>query len=390
MLFELFDYVNLAATLNSQGRYHEAVEACRLGLEQRRDLPLLFAQLGRAALGLERAGDAIAACEAALGLDPLCLPAQLELALALRLSGDRAGALAQARAALAGDPGSEHAHCVLATLLLWDGATAEGLREQEWHWVRETELLERRFGVERRWDGVPAPGLRLLVAHEQGYGDLFHVARYLRALREQAGTLLLECAPDAAELMRTVPGVDRVIAKGEATPRDFDAYVRLMSVPAHFGADPAASAIPYLHAAATPAAGEGLRVGFAWSGNPQHANDRERSVEPERFAALGTVAGVTWVSLRKGPEFPSFSETAACIATLDLVISVDTSVAHLAGAMGKSVWLLLPARPDWRWGIEGERTAWYPSMRLFRRAFGRPWDDVFERVRAELEALAIR
>src|SRR6185312_647894 len=125
--------------------------------------------------------------------------------------GERESAVAVARRALAIDPQSEHAHCVLATLLLWDGSTSEGLAEQEWHWRREAEVLERRLGAARRWDGSVAPDLRLLVAHEQGYGDLFHTARYFRPLRDRVGRLILACAPDVAELMRSVDGIDDVV-----------------------------------------------------------------------------------------------------------------------------------------------------------------------------------
>ena len=395
MIFQLFDYVNLAATLNSQGRYDEAIEACRMGLEVRRDLPRLLAQLGRATLGLERAPDAIAACEAALSLDPACLDARLELALALRLTGDREGALGAARDGLAIDPQSEHAHCVLATLLLWDGALHDGLTEQEWHWRREAELLEERFGAQRRWSGDASPGLRLLVAHEQGYGDLFHAARYLRPLRERVGRLILACAPDVAELMRSVEGIDEVVANG--TPLEsgrFDAYVRLMSVPAMFDAQALEERIPYVHADPERVRrwddelgdADMPRVGFAWLGNPAHTNDRDRSLPQGVSDALMDVPGIAWQCLHKGSALETFSDTAALIASLDLVISVDTAVAHLAAAMDKPVWMLLGARPDWRWMLEGDRTRWYPSMRLFRRAFGGGWDAVASEIHAELAA----
>ncbi|HXP92801.1 MAG TPA: glycosyltransferase family 9 protein [Candidatus Binatia bacterium] len=394
MIFQLLDYVNLAATLNSQGRYHEAIAACRLGLEVRRDLPRLLAQLGRAALGLENTADAIAACEAALQLDPACLEAHLELAFAHRLSGDRESALAAANAALAIDAESEHAHCVLATLLLWDGDLREGLREQEWHWRREAELLEGRFGAGRRWDGAASPALRLLVAHEQGYGDLFHAARFLRHLRERAGYVILECAPDAADVLRFVAGVDEIVVKGGLLPA-FDAYVRLMSVPAMFVDDLPPVEIPYIRAepdriglwAQRLDAGS-LHVGVAWSGNPAHTNDRDRSLPPDAVAALDGIEGVSLHSLQKSPQLETFADTAAAIAGLDLVISVDTAVAHLAGAMGKPVWLLLGARPDWRWMLEGRDTPWYPATRLFRRPFGGVWDAVLTEVRTELASLA--
>ncbi len=394
MIYQLLDYVNLAATLNSQGRYGEAIEACRLGLEVRRDLPRLFAQLGRAALGLENAADAILACKAALQLDPACLEAHLELALAHRLSGDRESALAAANAALAIDAESEHAHCVLATLLLWDGDLREGLREQEWHWRREAELLEGRFGAGRRWDGAASPALRLLVAHEQGYGDLFHAARFLRPLSERAGHVILECAPDVADVVRSVGGVDEIVVKGEPLPA-FDAYVRLMSVPAMFTEVPQPVEIPYLRADPDRVAlweqrlnGNGLHVGVASSGNPAHTNDRDRSLPPNAVTALDGIDGVCLHSLQKSPQLETFADTAAAIAALDLVISVDTAVAHLAGAMGKPVWLLLGARPDWRWMLERRDTPWYPTMRLFRRPFGGAWDAVLNEVRTGLTSLA--
>jgi hypothetical protein len=393
LIYGLLDYVNLAGTLNSQGKYAEAIEACRLGLQMRRNVPHLSAQLARAMLGLELAEEAIAACDAALKLDSTCVDAYLELATARRITGDRTGARAAAREALALDPESEHAHCVLATLLLWDGELRDGLCEQEWHWRREAELLEERFNASKRWDGEPDPALRLLVAHEQGYGDLFYASRFLKRLRERVGGIVLECAPDAAGLMRDVGGVDEVAIKGDSLP-PFDAYIRLMSIPAMFLDDPRPAEIPYLrmdpgHAATWQKriTKDHLNVGFAWSGNPAHTNDRDRSLPDGSASMLNEIGGVAWHSLHKGPELGTFTDTAAAIGALDLVISVDTAVAHLAGAMGKPVWLLLGARPDWRWMLDRSDTPWYPSMRLFRRAFGGKWDVVLRDVRRELETL---
>ncbi len=413
MIFQRLDYQNLAGFLNSHGRYREARVACRMGLQLQPTEAALYAELARAALGLECEDEAMTACERALTLDPTCASAHIVRAYAYEALGSHEKALACARNAIACDPEAEEAHCALASLLLWHGDLANGLPEQEWHWRREAESLAERFGPRPAWSGRPCPQLRLLVAHEQGAGDLLHLARYFPRLRALVDHLILECTPDMIDLMRSVAGVDEVVAKPGPLDGRFDAYVRLMSLPLILGTtlDTLPNDVPYLRADPSASAAwrrrlgdERFTIGIAWAGNPAHTNDRERSVDLSLFAALGDLPGVRWISLQKGPRavdpappglelmrcataLHTWADTAALVDTLDLVISVDTSIAHLAGALGKAVWLLLPRWPDWRWMLERDDTPWYPTMRLFRRKRGEGWASVFARVADELRVL---
>jgi tetratricopeptide (TPR) repeat protein len=409
VIFRLLDYVNLAGFLNSHGRYGEALRACEAGLRLQPEEPLLHASLGRAALGLECEQEALEACSRALELDPACIEAYVVRAYALEALGRHADAVAAARAAVALAPGAEDAHCTLASLLLWHGDLAEGLVEQEWHWRREAETLAARLAGIPPWDGAPSSRPRLLVASEQGAGDLLQIVRFMPAVRERVASVRLEAPIEIADLMQSAAGIDEVVTKGAPPDGGIDAYVRLMSVPRILGTTIGTLPAPraYLAPDQSRAAkwrerigDDPFKIGIAWAGNPAHTNDRERSIELAAFERLAAVPGIRWFSLQKGaregdpapfglvrPALDDFAETAAVIANLDLVIAVDTAVAHLAGALGKPVWLLLPRWPDWRWMLEGGETPWYPSMRLFRRARGSGWGEVFESVAGELRSL---
>jgi hypothetical protein len=414
MIFQRIDYVNLAATLNSQGRYEEALNACEMGLRVNPALASLHANRARALVALEREREAFAACEAALTLDPRSAEAYIWRAFTHEACGSHSEALQDARAALDIAPKSEAAHCTLATLLLWHGEYREGLREQEWHWRREAEHFVTRFGSQP-WEGARAPRSRLLIVHEQGAGDFIHGARYIRLLRERVGRTIVEVPAELADVLRSVAGIDEIVIKG--TPVDtasFDSYVRLTSLARVAGSEPETLPrdVPYVQPDLARVAvwderlSRGrLRVGIVWAGNPEHTDDRNRSIDLAVFAGLANVAGVAWFSLQKGahegdhapgglalerlgPYFESYADTGAAIAALDLVITVDTSVGHLAGAIGKPVWLLLPRWPDWRWMLDRSDTPWYPTMRLFRRGRGEGWEAVVERTASALRALA--
>jgi hypothetical protein len=286
-------------------------------------------------------------------------------------------------------------------------------------------------------------GRTVLIHTEQGVGDAIQFIRYAGLVCAAGGRVVVECQESLVRLFRTAHGVDTVIARGQEPPRT-DFHVPLMSLPRIFGAaaDTIPCAAPYLtcsgdlkrraaelfedDTSAQAAAGGAkrttnstnlaagsesvvresrgrLRVGVVWSGNPSHKNDRNRSMPLCEIEPLSAVPGVRLFSLQKGATvlphptsvfaetwMEDWSATAALVSQLDLVISVDTAVAHLAGALGTPVWTLLPFVPEWRWLLEGERTAWYPSMRLFRQSRPRDWAGVVGRVRDELSALAER
>ena len=270
-----------------------------------------------------------------------------------------------------------------------------------------------------RWDGSVLDGKTILVFAEQGLGDTIQFARFLPQVQERGGTVLFECQSALERLLAGVRGVHRLIPRGSALP-PFDVQVPLLSLPGIFHATPAslAAAVPYLRAdpglverwRRELAPLEGFKVGIVWQGSPHHPADRWRSFPLASFETLLRLDGVRLVSLQKGPGAEqlqaqvgqasnlssildlhgrldaegAFLDTAAIMMNLDLVITVDSAVAHLAGALAVPVWVPLPFAPDWRWLLERADSPWYPTMRLFRQSRFGDWDEVFARIHDEL------
>jgi hypothetical protein len=260
------------------------------------------------------------------------------------------------------------------------------------------------------WDGSDPRGRRILVHSEQGFGDVFQFIRYASLLADRGADVIVECHVAVRELVESVRGVNRAIPMGMILP-EFDLHCPLLTLPRAFDTtlECVPSDVPYLHPNATKVQKwrarlsrdhEGAtKVGLVWAGAKGHINDKNRSMRLEQLAPLAEVRGVKFVSLQVGgdgkqvdaiahtlvvqdlsKELKDFSETAALIANLDLVLTVDTSVAHLAGALGKPVWVMLPFAPDWRWLLGREDSPWYPTMRLFRQQARKDWAGVVERV----------
>lgn len=396
---ERLDYVEAARFCNRYGAHATTIEAVRVGLTLQPDNPMLYVYRAAAYDEFGRSAEAAADCEAAIRLDPHGHPAVLALitlALVREREGDHAGALAAARQAIAIDPNDREAHACLGTVMAWHGEYPAAWPELECHWLPERVQVGRRFPELREWDGEPLDGKRLLLVHHQGLGDQIQMLRYVPQLRERATEVLLECRPEMTALLQTVPGIDAIFGFGAAPRERFDAFARVMTLPRLCGEDgrPGHSRVPYLRADAARtarwaprlAAPPGVRrVGLVWAGNPRHENDRRRSIPLAAFAPLAGVPNVRYLALQVGPrandaapdglaltrladEIGDMADTAAIVAQLDLVIAADTSVAHLAGALGVPVWLVLPWRPDWRWSPSASDTPWYPTMRLFHAA----------------------
>lgn len=409
-LWQSLDYADIARYCNQYGAHATTIDACRIGLSLDPKNAMLHVYRACAYDEFGRSAEAIADLEAALQLEPgghTAVLALITLALVRERIGDPAGAREAATRAIAIEPADREAHSCLGTLLAWHGDYPAAWPELECHWLPERLRYRQRFPDLVEWDGEPLDGKRLLVVHGQGLGDLIQMFRYVPRLRERAADVLLECPPSMHDLVRPLSGVTAIFA-GEGAPRDrFDAYARAISLARLCGEDgaPGRSGVPYLTAeaerkavwAARLTVGEGdRRVGIAWAGNPAHDNDRRRSIPLDAFAPLAATPNVRWFSLQYGarandPEPPGLTltrfgddirdmaDTAAIIANLDLVISADTSVAHLAGALGIPVWLVLPWRPDWRWSPTANDTPWYPTMRLFHA--GEPaWSTVMAAV----------
>jgi tetratricopeptide (TPR) repeat protein len=265
------------------------------------------------------------------------------------------------------------------------------------------------------WNGQFLDGRPILLYAEQGFGDTIQFVRYAPFVKNRGGSVIVECQPGLRHLLETVEGIDQVVGRGDPLP-PFDCHASLMSLPRIFNSVPMRERfdIPYLfpdsdatekwRALLRRDLDPGFfRVGLTWAGNPGHRNDRKRSVPPEQFNSLADLDRVAWFALQKEArsqpelpftalpaEIPDFAETAAAILNLDLIISVDTAVAHLAGALGKPVWTLLPHAPDWRWMMDREDTPWYPTMRLFRQPRRGDWAPVIETLRRELDNLTAR
>ncbi len=308
------------------------------------------------------------------------------------------------------------AHFNRAQCLLLRGDWERGFEEFEWRWKRPG--ARDRRGERPAWNGEAQPGMTLLVYAEQGLGDTLNCLRFLPAARERVARLVVECQASLVPLVRLVPGVDDVIAKGEPLPAA-DAQIALMTLPAVFGTRPETmpGLAPPQFKVPVPlldywreriGSSEGFRVGLGWQGNPRFKRDALRSIPLREYAPLGKVGGIRWIALQQGPaleqvkaapfaiEIPDpgqpdtlrpFLDTAAIIAQLDLVITSDTALAHLAGAMGAPVWIALPHVPDWRWLMSGSDCAWYPSAQLFRQRKRDDWPFVFEAMAAQFSSI---
>jgi Flp pilus assembly protein TadD len=323
-------------------------------------------------------------------------------------------ALACLRQAVAAGPGDAHAHFSLSLALLLGGRLEEGWPEYEWR--RSLPWWAGNTYPGPRWDGGPLEGRRIFLHHEQGLGDFIQFSRYLPRVAAAGGGVTVSPPRLLRTLAETIPGVRHVVCEGEPIP-PYDVCLPLMSLPGVFrtGLDTIPSPEGYLRADpgrtaawATRLEGQGVKVGLCWQGNPGYTRDLDRSIPLARLAPLLDLEGFRFVSLQKGAGAEqaagegrildlsgelgtgedAFSELAAIIANLDLVLSVDTAPAHLAGALGRPVFLLLPHVPEWRWLLDRGDSPWYESMRIFRQPAARDWAGVVEAVGAALAAKA--
>jgi tetratricopeptide (TPR) repeat protein len=414
---------NLGNALRDKGRLDEAVEHFHRSIAINPTFPEAHNNLAYAYIEMHRWDDAIASCNRALELQPGMVKAYLNRGTASMGKCDAVQAQDSFRRALAGEPGYADAHWNLAIALLLDGKYEEGWREFEW---RSRSSIRSKLGGlvpdtnKLPWDGTPMEGQTILVYAEQGLGDVIQFARYLPLVREHARArrVVFLCLPALAPLLEQSGGWDaEIIARGRADAAslpDFDRHVALLSLPLVLQkSEPQPMATPYLQADTEKRArwrerlgiAKRTRIGIAWKGNPKHVDDRRRSIDPRLLLPLLQVPNVDFYSLQiemPGTEPPTgapegiidltthisdFADTAAFIAELDLVISVDTATAHVAGALGRPVWTLLPFSPDWRWRLGSESTPWYPTMRLFRQKATGAWEEVIQRVTAELAKL---
>lgn len=439
-------YNNLGACLCDLGRLDEAAEACAQALAVKPDFAKAHINLG---VMFERRNDgeaAVAAYRRAIACDPDEAGGHANLAVALHNRGELDEALVASRRAAALAPGHPVIQSNLAGVLFNKGAIDEALAVSERavalapdnalvrfnhsHLLLICGDLKRGFADYRRrrecfaqlqmvrgpeWQGESFAGRTLLLFSEQGLGDVLHFIRYLPMVIAKGGTIVLQVQPALSPLLSSLQGVT-VVPTGRPLP-PLDLQLPLMDLPYLFGTtlDTIPADVPYLHADPTRVATwrralgsvTALKVGVAWAGSPTHKGDRYRSLPAAAVLPRLVMPGVQLYSLQKeprpadvpvltelgpdvidlGPSLGDFADTAAVIAALDLVISVDTSIVHLAGALGALTWVLLPYAQDWRWLRDRADSPWYPSLRLFRQNEPQAWDGVLTRVAAALKRL---
>jgi tetratricopeptide (TPR) repeat protein len=400
---------SLGNALGEQGWPEEAIACYRRAIEFRPDYPEAHYNLG---ITLREQGDvdaAVACYRNSIDLRPDYQEAHYNLANALRDQRHLDEAVASYRAAIRLAPDFPDAHHNLALALLARGDLAEGWAEYEWRWRTRDLISARRDFAQPLWHGEPAEGRTLLLHAEQGSGDTLQFCRFAALAKARGARVIMEVQKPLVRLLRGLTDVDQVSARGEVLPA-FDLHCPMLSLPLALGTTLATipNAAPYIQADETQLAawrmrmmemsGHGLRVGVAWAGAAANTADQRRSIAPERLAPLFEVSGVSFLSLQKdGPADPAvvplidvmgemddFCDTAALIANLDLVISVDTAVAHLAAAMGKPVWLLDRFDACWRWLAGRRDSPWYPSLRIYRQPQPGDWDSVLGEVAHDL------
>jgi len=405
---------SLGACKAAQKDYVGAEEYARRALTLEPDRPQALANFGIALAMQERYKE---------GLEVLSRAADAEAALrasgenfvnygyALMLTGQMRAAAEFHRRNLPALPDpSVHRQYSFALLTL--GHLREGWDQHEFRWYEEPNLSKRPNFAQPPWVGQNLADKTILLRSEQGAGDIMQFARYAALLKKMGATVILQVPDDLRDLADGFAGVDRAVAQSMPVPA-FDFHISVMSVPAVLATELSTipAEVPYLRIDPTKMErwetqieGRGLKIGLAWAGNPAHLRDRYRSIPFDALSTFWEIPGVRYFSLQKqprpddvakfppdltmrdlGPKFEDFGDTAAAIAQLDLIICVDTAVAHLAGALGKPVWVLLPEIGDFRWLLDRKDSPWYPTMRLFRQRRLGEWGEVVAGVKVALE-----
>jgi len=435
------DALHLLGVLISQRGHNDlAVSYIERALIVKPHVAAFHNNLGFSFQVLGRLDEAATHFQEALRLQPDFAMAHNNMGKTYREQGNVAEAKACYEQALNLQADYVEAHFNRAELRLLLGDFKQGWPEYEWRW--QLPAVVRRSTQPPLWNGSPLAGRTIVLHAEQGLGDTIQFARYAPLLKERGGNVIIHCQGSLLRLLASAPGIDGRVAWHTTLP-PFDVQEHLLDLPGllHTTLATIPAEIPYLHAdaelvrywrrelrkspksdvrcpisnASLPTSDIGHRtsdflVGIAWKGSAKNLSDEKRSISLSCFADLARVEGVQLISLQKGPgteqiealagRFPvldlgsrldeasgGFMDTRAVIMNLDLVISCDTAVPHLAGPLGVPVWVVLPVAADWRWLLEREDSPWYPTMRLFRQARHGQWEDVFERMAQELKCL---
>jgi len=413
---------NLGNALVERREFVRAEQCFRTALSLDANCPKYYNGFGNVLLRRFALAEAEQAYRTALALDPLYPAAHVNLATALMKQGRTEEMYSHYQCGLALDPKSHGARYNLSIADLRAGKYRKGWEGHESRWqFHELHMKPRPFAVDfgkqkavPQWKGEEMAGKTVLLHAEQGLGDTIQFARFAPLVAARGAHVVLEVQVPLRRLLSCLPGVDRVIAYGEPLP-SFDLHCPLMSLPLAFDieVETIPGDVPYLSAAPSaisearerfPSREQGagsLRVGIVWAGNPKHRGDALRSIHLSALEPLASIEGLTLISLQKGiaahqisevselfrsrivdadPALNDFADTAALVSTLDLVISVDTAVAHLAGALGVPLWLLVPYLADWRWLENRDDSPWYPTARIFRQPTQGDWGGAVDRL----------
>ncbi|WP_448207476.1 tetratricopeptide repeat protein [Azospirillum sp. sgz302134] len=402
----------MGMAFNDMKRHNDAATVLKHAVRLAPDFGDAMNNLGNALLGMERLEESIACYRHAIAIDPFRAGIPFSnMGTAIQRLNRLPEAERCYRRAMVADTRYTRSAFHLSMVLLLDGRFREGWEMYESR-AHIPEADKRSFQVPL-WKGEPLAGKRVLLFTEQGFGDTLQMLRYVPLLTQQAAAVYLETPPPMMRLAASLPGGPALVEMGKPVP-PIDYRCSLMSLPYRLGCVseakipanvPYLSAPPELTARWGDAIGRGgrPRVGLAWAGNPAHGNDRARSMPAELVRPLLDVDGIEFILIQKeprpaeqevlmssgrcraiGPLVGDFADTAGLLSALDLLISVDTSVGHLAGALGRPVWMMIPFSPDWRWLMEREDSPWYPTLRLFRQTAPGDWPGVVARVGEEL------
>lgn len=394
----LINYKGLV--LIDQGELDKAV---LLFLELLNQNPLLVeahCSLGMAFYQQDRLDEAMECFQQALSLKPDYLDAQINIASTLRDQGRVDESIEAFQKIIQQHPDLPDPHYGLALSLLLKGDYENGWREYEWRWNSSNSPQQKPKLKGKEWRGEPLDYKTILVYCEQGAGDTIQFIRFVPLLAAQGANVILQCPESLVSLFSQVEGINQVITFDQKIT-NYDVHCPILSLPLHLNItlQNLPATVPYIIPAASMVDALELdknkyKIGIAWAGSPLHFNDRKRSCSAELFAPLAKIEGIELHSLQKlrpnenAPSFmidhceqlQDYNDTASLINKLDLVISVDTSVAHLAGALGMPVWILLPHAPDWRWLQQGDSSPWYPTATIFRQSVAGDWKGVIAEI----------
>ncbi len=410
-------YCNMGNVYQQEGDFKTSIQYYEKTLKHDASHHLAMNNLGVAHIRLGDYDRAVRYIKQALTLSPDYAGAHNNLGESYSNLGEYEKAMNCYEKAIALEPEMVDAHWNRSLALLLRGDLDKGFAEYEWRWKR-SDTPKRDIDSQKRWAGEDIRDRVVFVYEEQGLGDALQFARYLPMLREKGAMIVFEVSPVLARLFEPLDMIDKLwvrnTRKGTRQIDRYDVHCPVLSLPAMFNTrlDSIPQKIPYLEADQALTASwqrrlasiGGVKIGIAWAGNPDHRNDHNRSCMLSEFQQLADLPGVSLIGLQKdkyekwtdidpgsvlafdaGDDLHDFADTAAAIENLDLVICVDTALVHLAGGMGKEVWVLVPFFPDWRWMLDRSDSPWYPTMRLFRQEKINAWSPVFRKMMKRLK-----